>query len=138
MPGGHRRFLEAVESSSGVQSYAMEKPEGHPTRKAYETAVSALSALRTFHIQLVTRYIITPSRMVVPWQSKKQLNLATASSAEAKACGAQVVGEKALQKAVPHGDGAAGQSLQLHGTGGTRLIPFLRQCRDETNEAVMK
>ncbi|KAF1346826.1 indoleamine 2,3-dioxygenase beta type [Delphinella strobiligena] len=114
MPGGHRRFLEAVETSSGVQSYSLSKAEDHPTRKAYEAAVAALAALRSFHIQLVTRYIITPSRITLPWQSKKHLNLATASSEEAR---------------------ARGKSLQLHGTGGTTLIPFLRQCRDETNHA---
>lgn len=125
MPGGHRRFLEAVESSSTIQSFAMRRPESHPLRKAYETAVSALAALRTFHIQLVTRYIITPARMTIPWQAKKQLNLATASSAEAKTAA----------NGIKPTDGGTGESLQLHGTGGTTLIPFLRQCRDETHDA---
>lgn len=127
MPGGHRRFLEAVESSSDIQSYSLGKTEGHPTRRAYETAVSALAALRNFHIQLVTRYIITPSRMAIPWKGRKQLNLATASSAEAK--------ENNTKSLMLNTNGIAGESLQLHGTGGTTLIPFLRQCRDETNDA---
>jgi len=129
MPGGHRRFLEAIESSSDVHSFSLSRSEGHPVRKAYETAVSALAALRTFHIQLVTRYIITPARMTIPWKSKKQLNLATASSAEAK--------EHGKQESVRKQDAAGtGESLQLHGTGGTTLIPFLRQCRDETKDAM--
>lgn len=136
MPGGHRRFLEAVESSSGVQSYSLSKAEDHPTRKAYEAAVAALAALRSFHVQLVTRYIITPSRMVLPWQSKKQLNLATASSEEARARGRVDTSSEEMQNPSSCGDGGAGESLQLHGTGGTTLIPFLRQCRDETNDAM--
>lgn len=132
MPGGHRRFLEAVESTSEIQGYSLSKPEGHPTRRAYETAVSALSALRSFHIQLVTRYIITPSRMTVPWKGRQQLNLATASSAEAQETGAKP------DSFASQGTKVVGESLQLHGTGGTTLIPFLRQCRDETNDAVRK
>lgn len=136
MPGPHRRLLEAVESTSDIQSYSLGKPKGHPTREAYETAISALAELRSFHLQLVTRYIITPSRTRVPWQNKKHLNLATASSAEAKEAGERHCECKSSHTSTVGEPERAGESLQLHGTGGTTLLPFLRQCRDETMVAV--
>ncbi|KAL1304417.1 hypothetical protein AAFC00_003415 [Neodothiora populina] len=46
MPGGHRRFIEAVESSSNIRSYCLSRPKDHAVRKAYGMAVSALAALR--------------------------------------------------------------------------------------------
>ncbi|KAF2759836.1 Indoleamine 2,3-dioxygenase [Pseudovirgaria hyperparasitica] len=112
MPGPHRRFLEDVSAASKIQEFAL-RP-GHAVqqtrlRDAYQAALQALSDFRGLHLQIVTKYIIIPSR-----RSKQTLrtNLASMSSDVAK------------QK-----DGA------LTGTGGTDLMPFLKQTRQETEDA---
>jgi indoleamine 2,3-dioxygenase len=75
-----------------------------------------LRSLRDKHIQLVSRYIIiksretrSHSRSISPQQAKTQrVNLANTL--------------------------ARTGSKKLRGTGGTALIPFLKQARDETGE----
>jgi indoleamine 2,3-dioxygenase len=78
---------------------------------AYNLAVARLAAFRDIHIQIVTRYIILPSRKAPATQSGG-LNLAVAST---------------MRKS---GEG-------LSGTGGTELMPFLKQSRDETRGATL-
>ena len=91
-----------------------------------------LRALRDKHIQMVSRYIIVKSResrstshsqlpsphstAPLPLPSKP-LNLASAHKAHAG-----------------DGKGGANNAKKLRGTGGTALIPFLKQARDETGE----
>ena len=105
MPGPHRRFLDHVESTATLQS-CVEKSDDDELLEAYNAAVEELGIFRDIHIQIVTRYIITPSRKNAS-TGNQGLNLAVASS-RLKETGA------------------------LHGTGGTELLPFLRQSRDET------
>jgi indoleamine 2,3-dioxygenase len=108
MPGPHRAFLEHIELVSNIRQYAHTNAQ---VQVAYNAAVDELSRFRDIHIQIVTRYIINPS--------KKQgtakiagMNLAVAST--------------------------NGSTKSLHGTGGTALLPFLKQSRDETKETVLQ
>jgi indoleamine 2,3-dioxygenase len=107
MPGPHRRFLARVARMGSIREIALRAPEtdgGHRLREAYTAATEALSAFRSSHISIVTRYIVVPSQQ--PWAGTGQ-NLASSSSS-----------------------GRAPQ--ELTGTGGTCLLPFLKQSRDET------
>ncbi|KAK5987061.1 Indoleamine 2,3-dioxygenase nanC [Cladobotryum mycophilum] len=109
MPGPHRRFLIHVVRMGSIRELALVQPvtdEQHRLRKAYTAATEALSNFRNKHIQIVTRYIILPSKQ--PWSGSRQ-NLASSSSAR--------------------------KGEELTGTGGTTLVPFLKQARDETVEA---
>jgi indoleamine 2,3-dioxygenase len=110
MPGLHRRFLAHLESISNIRQYAVQTsvPE---ILEAYNFAVKELERFRDIHIQIVTRYIIRPSRQQAP-AAYPGLNLAIASS-------------------------KAGETKSLHGTGGTELLPFLRQSRDETKDTAL-
>ncbi|TVY46787.1 Indoleamine 2,3-dioxygenase [Lachnellula occidentalis] len=110
MPGPHRQFLQHVESISNIREYA-DKCVDAGVGKAYNAAIAELSRFRDIHIQIVTRYIITPSRQQVP-PSTAGMNLAIAS--------------------------ANGDTRDLHGTGGTQLLPFLKQSRDETKNTALK
>jgi indoleamine 2,3-dioxygenase len=121
MPGPHRRFLTHVAQLGSIRELAMSSsssstPTAEETklRDTYQAATAALSQFRDKHIQIVTRYIILPSRQ--PWKkpedkrAARRKNLASSSTAQK-------------------------DQAELTGTGGTTLVPFLRQARDDTLEA---
>lgn len=114
MPGQHARFLEDVSSVSNIKKFVYDNRDKTQLCLAYDACLAMLSAFRDKHIAIVTRYVITPSRELrnrsrtrSPEAGRQKLNLAVAS---AKANNTQ------------------------KGTGGTALIPFLKQARDETGE----
>ncbi len=109
MPGSHRNFLQKMESIANIREYAESTSIAEVT-EAYNFAVKELELFRGVHIQVVTRFIITPSRQKSP-NAHPGLNLAVASS--------------------------NAESKELHGTGGTQLLPFLKQSRDETKDATL-
>jgi indoleamine 2,3-dioxygenase len=102
--------------TSNVRQFAMSYKADTDVRDAYNTAVMTVGAFRDKHIQMVSRYIITPSRTKPTQNSPAQVNLATVTAAK--------------QSESPKGT-PAGYS----GTGGTDLIPFLKQTRDTTKAA---
>ena len=123
MPGPHRRFLEHVSSAANIREYV----ESHRSDRALCVAFDAcLAMLRTFrdkHIQMVSRYIIVKSRearsqtgSTSPRAAPRQVNLASAAAQKR----AQADGQP--------------ENKSLRGTGGTALIPFLKQARNETGE----
>jgi len=113
MPGGHRRFLQKIESVANIREYAQTSASGDEITAAYNLAVARVGVLRDIHIRIVTRYIIGPSRK--PSQAANNgvgVNLAIAST-----------NRKSVEG--------------LPGTGGTELMPFLKQSRDETKETAL-
>jgi indoleamine 2,3-dioxygenase len=113
MPGPHARFLDDVAAIANIRSYVNSHGDNVELLTAFNEAVAALSGFRDKHIALVTRYIIIPSRMGKPTTGPKRRDLASAST------------ELATGKP---------KTQELVGTGGTKLIPFLRTSRDETSE----
>jgi indoleamine 2,3-dioxygenase len=114
MPGPHSRFLYDIETIANIRNYVDSHQNNVALLNAYNDAVASLSGFRDKHIQLVTRYIILPSRMAKPDQSPDRVDLATSSTK-------LVCGKASIQ--------------ELVGTGGTKLMPFLKTSRDETMEA---
>ncbi|KAA6407755.1 MAG: indoleamine 2 [Lasallia pustulata] len=121
MPGPHRRFLEHVSNAANIREFV----ETHRTNRAlsiaYDACLAMLRSLRDKHIQMVSRYIIVKSResrshsrSLSPRAAPQPINLATAMKNNCR-------------------DNRPG-SKKLRGTGGTALIPFLKQARDETGE----
>jgi indoleamine 2,3-dioxygenase len=110
MPGKHRHFLQHLESVANIRRYA-ETTSAHEVTEAYNRAVEALGKFRDIHIQIVTRYIINPSRRNSP-SGHPGINLAIAST-------------------------NVNSTKELHGTGGTQLLPFLKQSRDETKDSAI-
>lgn len=116
MPAPHRHFLEKLSDLSNIRSYVISAEAEPELKEAYNAAVMTLRSFRDAHIQIVTRYIVMPARSgPLTEHAGDKVNLATASS--------QVGG---LQGTKPSG---------LYGTGGTSLIPFLKQTRDTTKNA---
>jgi indoleamine 2,3-dioxygenase len=115
MPGPHRRFLEHVETVANIREFVQTNKSSRALVVAYDATLAMLRTLRDKHIQLVSRYIIiksressTPAPMSPKQTPVQRLNLAIASKRT--------------------------DSKQLRGTGGTPLISFLKQARDETGE----
>ncbi|KNG86875.1 indoleamine 2,3-dioxygenase family protein [Aspergillus nomiae NRRL 13137] len=113
MPGPHRRFLEMLTSVSNVRAYALSHKANSPIRDAYNTAVMSLGVFRDSHIQIVTRYIIMAAKAKPPSNDSAQVNLATSTTTHMRDKTEKLTGG-------------------IHGTGGTDLIPFLKQTRDTT------
>lgn len=121
MPGPHRRFLEHVCNVANIREFV----ESHRTNRAlsiaYDACLAMLRSLRDKHIQMVSRYIIVKSResrshsrSLSPRAAPQPINLATAMKNNNR--------------------DSRPESKKLRGTGGTALIPFLKQARDETGE----
>ncbi|KAK4693934.1 indoleamine 2,3-dioxygenase, partial [Lecanoromycetidae sp. Uapishka_2] len=127
MPGLHRQFLHDVTSAANIREYVESHSSNRSLSVAFDACLAMLRSLRDKHIQLVSRYIIVKSRETrshsrslsprsAPNNQPQPLNLASAS------------------KSVPNKDDGRPGSKKLRGTGGTALIPFLKQARDETGE----
>ncbi|OTB02841.1 hypothetical protein M426DRAFT_61448 [Hypoxylon sp. CI-4A] len=109
MPAPHRLFLEHVSHARGIKELVNELGDSEEQRRlrhAFQVAVKSLGDFRNKHMQMVTRYIIVPSRRQCRVSA---VNPATTPSRSERDLGAGPIG-----------------------TGGTALIPFLRQTRDET------
>ncbi|KAM3074203.1 Indoleamine 2,3-dioxygenase [Clarireedia jacksonii] len=120
MPGPHRRFLEDMTVVANIRDYVEAHTNNHELCLAYDACLAMLRAFREKHIAIVTRYIIiksresrSHSRSKSPEVTRRKVDIATAS----------------------RGKGDDDQKKKnLKGTGGTALIPFLKQARDETGE----
>lgn len=89
--------------------------------QAFDHAVDALTEFRNIHIKTVGRYIVAPSRA------------RTAAAADANVSKAIETSGKVNIASVS--SRAASGDSHLKGTGGTDLITFLKQTRDETRAA---
>ncbi|KOS20106.1 Indoleamine 2 [Escovopsis weberi] len=118
MPGPHRRFLVHVMRMGSIRELALVPPTTDDQRRlrdAYQRATDALCQFRNKHIQIVTRYIILPSRQQPPPRE-----------------GPAGSGDPAGRRQNLASSSLARKGEELTGTGGTMLVPFLRQARDET------
>jgi indoleamine 2,3-dioxygenase len=114
MPGPHRRFLEHVESVANISNYVQAHRYDRALVVSFDAALAMLRVLRDKHIQIVSRYIVIQSRGDRGSQSR------SLSPKQQR---------RNLANTVQRGD-----SRRLRGTGGTALIAFLKQARDETGE----
>lgn len=106
MPGPHRRFLEHLAIVSNVREYVTSKNDGNLTL-AFDGCLAMLKAFRDKHILIVTRYIVLQARLYKQAGSTNTLRSGLSKTAEID---------------------------EQKGTGGTSLLPFLKQCRDETGD----
>lgn len=119
MPGPHARFLERVAAVSNIRPFVEQNSHDRVLVAAFDASLAMLRALRDKHIQMVSRYIIVKSHEAKMQKSdgkNEAINLAHRPSKESD------------------GKGKPGEKKDLRGTGGTSLIPFLKQARDETGE----
>lgn len=127
MPGPHKRFLEAVTGVTNIRPFVEARRGDRALCTAFDACLAMLRAFRDKHIQMVSRYIIvksresrSQSRSLSPSHNQSRINLASANRRQA------TVGSVGME--------GASKKKDLRGTGGTALIPFLKQARDETGE----
>jgi len=127
MPGPHRRFLQAVEGVANIREYVEMNRRDKQLCVAYDACLAMLRALRDKHIQMVSRYIIVKSR-----ESRSQ------SRSRAHQSPDPAPTRRTGIASIIYGSGNAQHwnpaPKKMRGTGGTALIPFLKQARDETGE----
>ncbi|KAK7208611.1 Indoleamine 2,3-dioxygenase [Myxozyma melibiosi] len=128
MPGPHRRFLEHLELCANIKDYVhAHKQSNSALTLAYDACLAVLRAFRDKHIQIVSRYIIVQAKSQ-PSASAKQLQL--------KQQQLQHQHQHQQQHQQTNKSGLANVILTekkaARGTGGTALLPFLKQARDET------
>lgn len=132
MPGPHRRFLERLTSVANIREYVNTHHNNKGLCNAYDSCLAMLRAFRDKHIQIVSRYIIIQAReaqkrLPAPETSRK---LSSSTPGSTKIGGNTTI---TLQK-IRNLATADSSKKGLKGTGGTALIPFLKQARDETGE----
>ncbi len=118
MPGPHRRFLDDVAKIANIRQYVTAHPQDIALQGAYNACLEALVVYRSKHLQIVSRYIVLPSRTATQPAPSPQVESGTAGYA------------------LSLGDGSA-KKIAL-GTGGTAPIEFLKQVRNETQESVLQ
>lgn len=128
MPGPHRRFLEHVNAVANIREFVESRRSDNALCIAYDACLYMLRTMRDKHIQIVSRYIIVQSRQ----QSHTSSSSSSSSSAPSKTDTTAPSRPQNLANSRQNGSG--GEKKNLRGTGGTALIPFLKQARDETGE----
>ncbi len=133
MPGPHRRFLEMVAAMPSLRAYVARQRAEHGKQAdalvaAFKEATEALAVFRNKHLAIVARYIILPSRRAAS---------STASSAGSSPCPKfrGLAAPDQSHQSHPHGASLKEDASPLTGTGGTELLPFLKQMRNETLRA---
>ncbi|KAF2863662.1 Indoleamine 2,3-dioxygenase [Piedraia hortae CBS 480.64] len=118
MPRQHARFLTDMENSANIRPYVQTHPTNRALSVAFDTSVAMLSAFRSKHLQIASRYIVIPSQI-----HNKQPNPRPIGPARPLTPRSEIISQDVAS---------------LRGTGGTSLMSFLRQARDETNESAVE
>ncbi|KAJ3155826.1 hypothetical protein HDU89_005384 [Geranomyces variabilis] len=134
MPGPHRAFIEALERGPSIRAFVENltnnpalDANGNPvhdpavaaeTTRLYNRCVSEMRGFRDRHLQIVAAYIVTQARKKRDAEAQVQEDPVAVPSP---------MTEKPKMREI----------LQARGTGGTDLIPFLKQSRQETIEALV-
>jgi indoleamine 2,3-dioxygenase len=123
MPGPHARFLQRVGEVANLRDFVQEHRSDRELTLAFDACLAMLSALRDKHIQMVSRYIIV---------QKAQAKKLEEGKAEVNGKDSKInLAHRPKQDSTPKDDK---QKPKLIGTGGSSLIPFLRQARDEVGD----
>ncbi|CAG8563578.1 2829_t:CDS:2 [Acaulospora colombiana] len=136
MPGPHRRFLEDLTKVANIRNYITSKVNYGSIRavslldkiedvnnlvQAYNDCLIQMKNFRSKHLQIVSAYIvIQENRKSSHVKSILPLNEDFGANTEE------------IQSATKKSTTSIKMLRSIKGTGGTNLIPFLKQMRDET------
>lgn len=126
MPKKHREFLEALTRVSHIRDYVLSHADETPALViSYDACLAMLRTFRDKHIQIVSRYIVIQAR-----KAQK-----TSSSSSSTTTPIKLNEPGSVSSTKREGLATSNSSkAPARGTGGTALIPFLKQARDETGD----
>ncbi|XP_047447403.1 indoleamine 2,3-dioxygenase 1 [Mugil cephalus] len=111
MPPAHKKLIEDISSQLSLRSFVQEQASER-LNQAFHLCVTKLLALRSYHINVVSRFITVPAARARQLREKNQdSNGETISRAPA--------------------------ALEERGTGGSGIMSFLKTVRDQTKEALL-
>ncbi|XP_008286875.1 indoleamine 2,3-dioxygenase 1 [Stegastes partitus] len=110
MVPAHKRLIQDISLQPSLRSF-VEQQACERLNQAFHQCVTKLTALRSYHINVVSRFITVPAARA------RQLRNQSQSSSE-------MVSE-------------APTALEERGTGGSSIITFLKTVRDETKDALL-
>lgn len=108
MPREHREFLAFIDRECLIREFVFQNKDNSELILSYDACLAMLKLFRDKHIQIVTRYVVLQAKKAPKMGSSSTLR---SGLAQKKAAG-----------------------VEEKGTGGTSLLPFLKQCRDETGD----
>lgn len=111
MPPAHRKLIEDISVQPSLKSFVQQQASEH-LNQAFHGCVTKLLALRNYHISVVSRFITVPAARA------RQIRDETFEAEE-----------EVISKA-PAG-------LEERGTGGSSLMMFLKNVRNETKDALL-
>lgn len=129
MPREHRQFLVDLEQVANIRDFVLEENDQELT-EAYDGALMALRDFRSKHIQIVMRYISLQAR-------KGGSGNNDAPSTQPQENQSPEPSSEKAQGSSPKNSMGLSQSNGERGTGGTLLMPFLKQSRDEVSDAAI-
>ncbi|XP_008049828.1 indoleamine 2,3-dioxygenase 2 [Carlito syrichta] len=104
MPPSHKAFIEEIRATPSLRNHVLSSGHGR-LLTAYNQCLEALAELRSYHITVVTKYLITAAA-------------------------------KAKSGKLNHLPGPP-QALEDRGTGGTAVMSFLKNVRDQTLASIL-
>ncbi len=113
MPANHRRFLEDLSKVVNIREFALRHANNVILIEAYDACLAMLKTFRDKHLNIVSRYIVVPSA-----NARAALKRSESDGKSTQGLASVIVDSK----------------KELRGTGGTSLISFLKQSRDETSK----
>lgn len=78
----HQNFLHSLESAPSLREFVLSKGDAS-VQASYNECVKAMVSLRSYHLQIVTKYILIPANQ----QSKKNQTSTESSELESKGTG---------------------------------------------------
>lgn len=119
MPAGHRLFLEHVSDIANIRAYVIAHAQNEALQEAYNRCLEGVVAFRNKHLQIVSRYVVLPSRAA----ARREAGLLDVNGREKKGKAVEVE-IRVVQ--------------EVRGSAGSAPVLFLKQVRDETGENILR
>lgn len=111
MPPAHNQMIQDISMQPSLRNFVEEQPS-EQLKQAFELCVTKLVALRSYHLNIVSRFITVPAALA------RQLRNQSQDSNE------DLISQ-------------APKALEERGTGGSGLMTFLKTVRNQTKQAFL-
>lgn len=111
MPPAHKRLIQDISLQPSLRSF-VQKQASERLNQAFHLCVTKLLALRSYHINVVSRFITVPAARARQLRKQSQDH------------------EREIISKAP-------TALEERGTGGSGITTFLKTVRDQTKDALL-